>query len=187
MPTTTKPIPELSEEDKARFLSKVNKDGPTMPHMETPCWVWTAYKNKHGYGGLVIRQRSLKAHRVSWYIAYGEPSIATPFVLHRCDNPPCCNPSHLFVGTNADNMDDMVKKGRVGTLFGDDNASRRFPESRPRGEVVHSAILTSEEVTSMRSAYKAGGVTITQLGKMFGLSRAASGKIINGNTWKHLL
>lgn len=88
-----------------RFWAKVDKSGN--------CWTWTAFKNPKGYGlmGHVQADGNQMAHRVSWVMANGEIP-AGMLVLHRCDNPSCVRPDHLFLGTAQDNADDMMRKGR---------------------------------------------------------------------------
>ena len=88
-----------------RFFQKVNKTGF--------CWEWLAGKDKDGYGKIKIRGKTLQAHRVSWGIHNG-PIPEGIGVLHRCDNPSCVNPLHLFLGTTLDNMRDRDAKGRNG-------------------------------------------------------------------------
>ena len=73
------------------------------------CWPWTGGGDR--YGKIKVRRMSVSAHRFAWQVANG-PIPDGMSVLHTCDNPPCCNPSHLFLGTNSDNMRDMVTKGR---------------------------------------------------------------------------
>jgi hypothetical protein len=90
-----------------RFWAKVQKSAG--------CWTWTANHLPKGYGviGVGAADQGLKlAHRVSWEIHFG-PIPAGLFVCHRCDNPPCVRPDHLFLGTVQDNVDDMVAKGRA--------------------------------------------------------------------------
>lgn len=97
-----------------RFWAKVNKDGPApehVPHLG-PCWMWTASGTKDGYGTFYVNGQHVAAHRFSWQLHNGAVPDETPNVLHRCDNPPCVNPEHLFLGTLKDNMRDMYEKGR---------------------------------------------------------------------------
>jgi hypothetical protein len=75
------------------------------------CWIWKGWAFKKGYGGIKLNGKSLKAHRLSYYLHKGP--ISKPLIMHSCDNRLCVNPSHLFEGTNADNMNDMKVKGRA--------------------------------------------------------------------------
>lgn len=117
----------------ARFWPKVAKgDG---------CWTWIAGTNRAGYGIIKFRGMGFQAHRFSWLVAHGEipPGLC---VLHRCDNPPCVNPAHLFLGTKADNAHDKVLKQRQARVAG---------ESNPR------AILSEDDVIQLRKITDAGG------------------------------
>jgi hypothetical protein len=76
------------------------------------CWEWTGGVFRGGYGHFKVSGDDYYAHRLSWLLAYGSISDDKPFILHRCDNPPCVRPDHLFAGTTEDNMQDMLTKGR---------------------------------------------------------------------------
>lgn len=148
----------FSAQIEERFWAKVKITGPD------DCWLWTGCINKEdGYGQVGIGGKKLKAHRVSWVIAHGEIPKGVD-VLHICDNPPCMNPHHLFLGTHTDNMLDMVNKGR------------------------HSGgnkILTDAMVVGMRELYS-GGTNMCQLAKMYGVHRQTIWRAIHGITWKHV-
>lgn len=89
------------------FWSKVDRSGGP-----DACWPWTMARLPRGYGVLAYQQRQTYSHRVAYLLDSGFIPDNVPFVCHTCDNPPCCNPDHLWLGTHADNMADMVAKGR---------------------------------------------------------------------------
>lgn len=100
-----------------RFWAKVTQDGPVPVHRPElgPCWLWLAATNPSGYGKMSKGGHAaplVAAHRLSWELHYG-PVPDGLFVLHRCDNPPCVRPDHLFLGTHDDNMADATAKGRM--------------------------------------------------------------------------
>ena len=100
-------MPPLTQHERttlqASFWSAVDKSGE--------CWTWMRAASSTGYGAVTINQRQRAAHRVAWELTSG-PIAEGLQVLHRCDNPACVRPEHLFLGTQADNMRDMVSKGR---------------------------------------------------------------------------
>lgn len=95
------------EHRRQEFWRKVNIAGPD------ECWEWTGPKRAHGYGQFSFARTNTVASRVAWELANGSPFPADKFACHRCDNPPCCNPAHIFVGTQTENMRDMAAKGRA--------------------------------------------------------------------------
>ncbi len=98
-------LPEGKEADDlaAYFWSRVDNSGD--------CWLWTGVIKDGGYGLVFFHKRKYLAHRLSYRLVWG-PFKGSLFVLHRCDNPPCVNPAHLFLGTHEDNIEDMFAKGR---------------------------------------------------------------------------
>lgn len=94
---------KLKEKDVNRFYSKITKT--------QDCWNWTACKTHFGYGHFRLNGKMVMAHRVSWIDTFGEISDGLS-ILHKCDNPSCVNPGHLFLGDYADNARDREQKGR---------------------------------------------------------------------------
>lgn len=101
----------FDESVAVRFWAKVNKDGPIMPHMDTPCWTWTASKNGNGYGQLILKsKRTISAHRLAYTLEYGEIP-GEMHICHHCDNPSCVRAGHLYLGTPQDNANDRKARG----------------------------------------------------------------------------
>ncbi len=92
--------------NEQRFWKKIRK-----PDFANGCWEWLGYLDPKGYGTFGVNNKVFKAHRYSYLIHFG-PIPEKLCVCHHCDNPQCCNPDHLFLGTHNDNMQDMIKKGR---------------------------------------------------------------------------
>lgn len=196
MNEAAKPVPRARKEikltpaDERRFWAKVNKDGPTQPHMESPCWEWTASKVRSGYGQFKLDNRHRKTHRVAWTIANGKlshdgSSYHGICVCHRCDYRLCVNPSHLFIGTQQKNITDRDNKGRGKTPDGS-YCARLHPERIPRGEASGMAKLTNARVIAIRAIHAAGGATQKELGARFGVSHSVISKIVS-RTAKHKL
>jgi hypothetical protein len=118
---------------------------------------------------IAFKGRSESAHRVAWELERG-PIPEGLLVCHRCDNPSCVNPSHLFLGTQGDNMRDKVAKGRHDT----------------RGERNARARLTEGQVWEIKSILAAGQLSHREIGALFGVARGAVGDIHCGRKWKHL-
>lgn len=90
-----------------RFWRNVDRSGGP-----DACWPWTGYRDPDGYGKTKWDGRSVRSHRLALLLTTGEALPPTVFACHRCDNPPCCNPAHLFAGKSRDNVHDMLSKGR---------------------------------------------------------------------------
>lgn len=130
------------------------------------CWEFQGFRDSRGYGRLNVGGRPVPAHRVAWEAEHG-PIPDGQLVCHHCDNPPCCNVAHLFLGTVADNNADMRAKGRA-------------RGNRQRGEQSPSARLSDEAVATIRARYAEGGVTQRALGAEFGVTQAQVSNIVRG-------
>jgi len=157
-----------------RRLERIDRSDPTA------CWEWPGMRNRLGYGLLALgrgrHQRQHRAHRLVYEMLVG-PIPPGWHICHRCDNPPCVNPAHLFAGTRAANMQDAARKGRI-------KGGLRSPLM---GSANPSAVLTDADVIAMRRRYAAGGVTQSQLAREYGLaSQGAVSLILTRKLWRHL-
>lgn len=147
---------------KERFWSNVNIRNPN------ECWEWIAGKNSGGYGTVKINRKSYTAHRVSYELSHGHGSIPKDIlVLHRCDNRQCVNPDHLFLGTQYDNVHDMIKKGRSNYLSGPN----------------HYANKTSKETAETVIRMYLRGRKIEEIATLIGISGSTVGRILAGDHW----
>jgi hypothetical protein len=137
------------------------------------CWPWTRGRDKDGYGklayGSMHNRKHVRAHRVVWELFYGE-IIPGHWVLHRCDNPPCVNPMHLWLGTPSQNTRDCLSKNR-----------RRSA----RGESNGQAKLTAEQVLKIRERY-AAGERRQHIADELGVSWGLVNLIVTRRRWKHI-
>jgi hypothetical protein len=179
MITAARPLPAFTKAETERFWSKVEIGDADA------CWNWTASAVKGGYGQFKIRGRSVRAHRVAFWIGHGI-STDSRLVCHSCDRPSCCNPAHLFLGTPHDNILDCKAKGRLNTAAGELHGSSTKPESRARGERVAGAVLTANAVVDIRALYASGDFTQQQIADRFGVTREAIGRVTRGSNWKHV-
>lgn len=113
------------------------------------CWPWLGGRFKNGYGSFYLDGRAVGAHRVAYMLHHGG-ALPTRFTCHRCDNPRCCNPAHLFQGSASANTQDAVRKGRHRTPNGNHGNQRR-------GEQHGNAKLTDQQVREIRAKARAGG------------------------------
>lgn len=137
------------------------------PITETGCYIWVGPDMPNGYGRVFIQGKYHYAHRVMYELTFGPVSPGMS-VLHRCDVPACVNPCHLFLGTHAENMADMVRKGRSPRQPGEANES--------------GAKLTAKDIPEIRS----DGRTHREIAVDYGVSHRTIGKIKNRQDWAHI-
>jgi hypothetical protein len=149
-----------------RFWAKVDRSGGY-----DACWLWTGDQHEHGYGRMWVPKPDgsrgfVYAHRFSWEAAHGAVPEGLS-VLHRCDNPPCCNPAHLFVGTQAANNADRDDKDRV-----------------RHGDTHRNARLTAKAVREIRAIYGTGAVGMRRLAALYEVSAQTISDVVHGKTWR---
>lgn len=147
---------DLSERFERQFV----------PEPTSGCWLWTGALNTQGYGMIGVGKKQPLAHRVSWQLFKGQiPDRLC--VLHRCDNPVCVNPEHLFLGTKKDNAVDMFVKGRA-------------PDRR--GSKHHNSKLTDADIVRIRTSKLSGA----EMARELGVRSATVSGIRLGKSWKHV-
>ncbi len=158
---------ELAQNFFERHRAKIVFRGPDQ------CWLWTGAQNRWGYGNVGARGKIRKAHREAYEAVHGEDTAAGLVVRHKCDTPSCCNPAHLELGTVADNVRDMMERGR--------GVARK-------GEACGKSKITESVVREIRSLYVRGGGDLNQLGLAlrFGVSKSLVGDILRRKVWSHV-
>jgi hypothetical protein len=201
-----KPIPALTEAEIERFWSKVDKSGGP-----DACWPWMGGRNGGGYGAFTPRGRVyVISHRLAYYLHHGS-DLLDDCGCHHCDNPPCCNPNHIFRGSHKANAEDRSAKGRSCSgdrqwlrkyperrFYGDKNPIRQHPELhqfalaalaanpelRARGERVGTSKLTAAQVAEIRRRYDPKRRNASALGREFGVTGTMIAYIGKGKWWK---
>lgn len=176
----------------AAFWAKVRKTAT--------CWLWTGARNStpgENYGFVSVNRKTRRAHVVSYILKHGQLP-AGALVLHKCDNPPCVRPGHLFLGTHKDNAIDRNAKGRITYKKGRDHWTHRTPrkvargsshgrntkpERTARGDRHGMAILTQEKVATIRLLYLTGRFSYAQLASRSGVSKSTVGMMLEGRNW----
>ena len=154
------------------FWARVNKEtGPWCERLQSRCWLWEGRltiptaTSEGGRGVLSYQGKQVQAHRLAFFFTHGK--WPEPCCLHHCDNPPCCNPEHLYAGTQSDNMRDMYNRGRA---------------NRPTGIGWNQSHLTDSDVQMIRERYAVGNVSQTALAREFGIAQSHISRIVNRQT-----
>lgn len=153
---------KYTEAPEQRFWSLADKSGD--------CWEWKGTKKGNGYGQFFFDGHRWIAHRAAWTFAFGEIPKGLA-VCHRCDNPRCVRPDHLFLGTWAENNQDRHRKGRSGAAKGEQNGKAR---------------LTEDSVRQIRHLHTQG-FGYRAIARRFSMSRSAIAHIVQGRSWSHVL
>ena len=159
----------LKTETKEYKLNRLKKYFEKYVIRQEGCWDWKGHNTKK-YGSLQYNGKSISAHRASWLIHYGEIPDGM-FVCHKCDNPRCKNPEHLFLGTPTNNVHDMYKKGR---------------NNSPRGEKSSNAKLTNQRAIEIKQMLKEK-VPVVDIVQKFNSKPSTIYDIKDGKTWKHII
>lgn len=153
---------EYSSKSLANFSKKfVRSNG---------CWLWNGGKNRDGYGQVRLKGRTEYAHRISWVIHNG-PIPKGMCVCHQCDNPLCVRPDHLFLGTHAENMADMIAKNHVARFHGKEDTHTK---------------LAKKDIRRMREQYLFGADR-KDISLVFNVSISSVYAIVGRRTWRHVL
>lgn len=148
-----------------RLLSKTKKTNT--------CWIWLGAKNPKGYGRIKINKKLYSPHRIMFELFYGK-ILGVYDVCHKCDNPSCINPDHLFLGTRSDNMKDAYNKGRLKIL----------EYIRPKGSDVYSSKLKERDIFQIRELDKV--LQRNEIAKLFNVHKSQISRALNGQSFKHI-
>ena len=155
----------LTNKDIEKFYNKVRMDN------QSDCHIYTGCKDKDGYGLPRVGAKHIRAHRISWFLSYGKIPQGS-LVLHRCDNPSCVNPDHLFLGTAKDNSIDMKNKNR--SSYGERNNGVKLTEQQVL-EIIHKAKAFGKHCN-----------LATRLSKIYNVDSHTIRNIISKRSWKYL-
>lgn len=147
-------------------------------HLPNGCWEWKKGKDYDGYGLTSFERKIIKAHRLAYLLKYGEIPQGMQ-VLHKCDNPPCCNPEHLMLGTTKDNMRDAHQKGRLA------GRGRNFGMTKRRGELHPTATITNEQAKEIRARFLAGE-KVADIGRAMGIGYHIAYSVAHGLSFQYI-
>ena len=174
-------LPGWSAKDTARFWAKVDRSGGP-----DSCWIWTASRHPTGYGQFMFMRVPRSTHRLALTLRDGSKPSSL-FACHHCDNPPCCNPRHLFWGNHADNMRDARNKGRnwIPPASAMDKAHAKLAVDYSNGKMPNHCRFSSNEVEDMRSRWAAGESQVS-IAARYGVRQGHIHTIVMRKTYRTL-
>lgn len=167
---------QMTERQIGRFWKNVSK------RSENECWNWKLSIASMGYGQVRMRGKTLHCHRVAWMLANG-PIDEGMFILHKCDNKSCCNPNHLFQGTQRDNVEDMINKNRHSH---GEKHSEVMKNTASKGENHYRSRLNATQVKQIREIHEIGELGYGPIARQFGVSTGTIQAIVSRRNWKHI-
>lgn len=160
----------MRKQTASSFWEKVDIKG------QNDCWNWKKSKKLNGYGQLLWNYKNVYSHRTAWILSNGDIPQGL-FVCHKCDNPACCNPNHLWLGTPITNVLDMMNKGRYYL-----NSNRAWAH----GSTHYSSKFTNETIVKIRKMYEDKPNQYKWLADLFNVSSNCIYAIVTRKTWKHV-
>ncbi len=145
-----------------------------IPKNEPKCIAWPFGRDGHEYGAVMVKGKMAVVHRVAWGMTFG-PIPEGLACCHRCDNPPCFNPYHLFLGTQLDNIRDAISKGRF----------KNLPENE-KGSLNGNSKLNERDIIKIREIYATGDVSQYAIAKMYGVCQGTISQILVKRIWTHV-
>ena len=164
----------MSEDSEVRYQPVAVRFARKIGLADSGCWQWCGAVSNHGYGSFRFGRKTVLPHRFSLLVFKNIDVPADKYVCHRCDNPLCVRPDHLFVGTSSDNANDRNAKRRYGAVT--------KPERQVRGERHPHAKLTAADVAGIRAA----SGPQTAIARRFGVTQATVSRIRSGQGWKEV-
>jgi hypothetical protein len=166
-------IPSVSPALKKKLFGRIKIGGPD------ECWEWMGARQESGYGVITFDRRQWKTHRISAALKFGARALDNKLACHHCDNPPCCNPAHLFLGTHLDNNQDRERKGRGANRI----VALLYPERMVHGVNHYRAKLNPEKIRKIFKL-RSEGYFMRAIGKIVGISASVVCLVLHHKAWK---
>lgn len=180
------PVPPSVKSDPVLLRKHIWEKRVAHRLVKTPsgCLEWQGALDGKGYGQIVVLGQKMQLNRFALELKIGRELIGEEYALHKCDNPSCCNPDHLFIGDQLENVRDMWRKNRQGGQFA--KGHKMNPEFVLRGEQIGISKLTEADVRKAREIYAKGKMGHKRLAKMFGVTPSTMRAVLKRRTWKHV-